>query len=222
MPSNTAKKSPNSRTATREVRRQQLIESTIDSISKRGFSGTTLATVTKGAKLSHGIINFYFKSKEVLYEETLGYLAQEHYDLWLSGMKNAGPEPEKQLAAILEADFNPAICSKKKLAVWFAFWGQAKYRPNYLILHHAYDDHRNAELRRVCAELIEDGGYNHIDPDSIARRIEAVVDGLWLNLLLYPNVQHRMQARNDCFTYLSEVFSKHFPHISANNNRAQK
>ena len=66
------------RTATREARKQQLINATIDSISKRAFSGTTLATVTKGAKLSHGIVNFHFDSKESLYVETLGFLAQEH------------------------------------------------------------------------------------------------------------------------------------------------
>ena len=46
-----AKNSGGSRAATKALRRQQLIDSTIDSIAKRGFSGTTLADVADGAAL---------------------------------------------------------------------------------------------------------------------------------------------------------------------------
>lgn len=65
------------RTASKEIRRQQLIDSTIESIATRGFSGTTIAAVSKGAKLSQGIVNFHFANKETLFLETLGYLAAE-------------------------------------------------------------------------------------------------------------------------------------------------
>jgi TetR/AcrR family transcriptional regulator, transcriptional repressor of bet genes len=198
------------RTATREARKQQLINATIDSISKRGFSGTTLATVTKGAKLSHGIVNFHFDSKESLYVETLGFLAQEHYDHWARAMKNAGPKPAAQFAAIVEVDFEKSICSQKKLAVWFAFWGQAKQRPTYLEIHNIYDDQRCAELERLCSEIVDDGGYDHIDPVETTRNLEAIIDGLWLQLLLYPKTLGRMEARNNCFNHLATIFPKHF------------
>jgi len=67
------------RTEPREVRRLQLIMAAIDSISKRGFSDTTLRHVTETAKVSHGVVNYHFESKEALYAATLGFLAQEHY-----------------------------------------------------------------------------------------------------------------------------------------------
>ena len=50
------------RTASKAVRRQQLIEATIDSIAKYGISGTTMTTVTGLAGLSVGIVNFHFFS----------------------------------------------------------------------------------------------------------------------------------------------------------------
>ncbi len=202
------------RTASREVRRRQLIEATIDSIAERGFSATTLATVTKGANLSHGIVNFHFNNKETLFVETLGFLAQEHYDHWHGAMKQAGPDPSKQLAAIIEVDFERAICSPKKLAVWFAFWGQANYRPVYLEIHDRYDKQRSAEIERLCGLIVDDGGYDGVDPVAAARSIEALIDGLWLNLLLYPKANRRVEARDDCFAYLAESFPKHFPRLS--------
>lgn len=199
------------RTASREVRRRQLIEATIDSIAERGFSATTLATVTKGAKLSHGIVNFHFNGKETLFVETLGFLAQEHYDHWHRAMEEAGSDPSRQLAAIIEVDFERVISSPKKLAVWFAFWGQANYRPAYLEIHDRHDKQRSAEIERLCSLIVEEGGYDRVDPVAAARSIEALIDGLWLNLLLYPKASRRDEARDDCFEFLARLFPKHFP-----------
>jgi len=212
MMDQTTKKNPNNRrTATREARRQQLINATIDSISKYGFSGTTLATVTKRAKLSHGTVNFHFESKEDMYEQTLGYLAQEHYQRWSEAMENAGSQPDKQLAALIEVDFEHNISSPKKLAVWFAFWGQAKHRPSYLKIHDKFDKQRDKEIDRMCAEIVEEGDYRNIDATSTSRSLVAMVDGLWLCLLLYPRSINRKQARDDCFSFLANAFPKHFP-----------
>ena len=200
----------NGRTASREARRQQLIDATIDSISKRGFSGTTLETVPRGANLSHGIVNFYFRTKEDLYLETLGHLTGEHYRRWYGAMTRAGPDPARQLGAIVDADFDRTICSRRKLAVWFAFWGQAKYRPNYLRIHSRYDDERFEEISRLCREIAADGAYGGLDPESVARCLESLVDGLWLDMLLYPREASRQRARSDCFGYLAGVFPEHF------------
>jgi AcrR family transcriptional regulator len=52
----------------KESRRTQLIEATIDSLARHGFAEFTLAQVAKSARLSQGIVNFYFRSKEALIE----------------------------------------------------------------------------------------------------------------------------------------------------------
>lgn len=203
------------RTATRSVRRQQLIDATIKSIAKHSFAGTTLDTLTREANLSHGIVNFHFKSKEALFAETLRFLAQEHYDHWHTAMTKAEPDPSKQLVAIVETDFRSNICSLNKLAVWFSFWGLAKYRPAYLEISHITDEPRSIELERLCREIVEDGGYDHIDPTSATQMIEALIDGLWLNLLLYPNTFRRTEARHNMLTYLGKLFPHHFARLPA-------
>jgi TetR/AcrR family transcriptional regulator, transcriptional repressor of bet genes len=205
------KKSNNGRTASKEVRRQQLIDATIESIATRGFSGTTIASVSRGAKLSQGIVNLHFTNKETLFVETLGYLAQEHFEYWSSAVEKAGDNTGKQLAAMIETDFAPSICTPKKVAVWFAFWGQAKQRPSYLKVHDRFDNQRDKEIKRLCAQIVEEGRYEDIDAASMARSLVALVDGLWLNFLLYPKLVSRKQARGDCFTFLADAFPDHFP-----------
>jgi len=198
------------RTAPREVRRKQLIMAAMDSISKRGFAATTLKHVTEKAKLSHGVVNYHFESKEALYDATLGFLAQEHYELWTKHQRDAGSDPANQMTAIIQADFDKKICTPQKLAVWFAFWGQAKYRPNYLKIHSKYDDERYEEIQRLCEELIKEGNYNHLDAKSLSRSIEAVIDGTWLSLMLYPSEKNRAMGLSDCCQVLASLFPKHF------------
>lgn len=204
-----AKEAPK-RTAPRDVRRKQLIMAAMDSIAKRGFADTTLRHVTEKAKLSHGVVNYHFDSKEALYDATLGYLAQEHYDLWTKALAAAGDQPAQKLTAIVEADFDKKVCTQKKLAVWFAFWGQAKYRPNYQKIHNRFDNERSVELKRICADLITDGGYRDQTPTEAAHAIEALLDGLWLSLLLYPGAETREDSRTTCMKAIARLFPQHF------------
>lgn len=199
------------RTAPREVRRLQLIMAAIDSIAKRGFSDTTLKHVTEKANLSHGVVNYHFDSKEALYDATLGHLAQEHYDLWTQHYDMAEPTAAHRLAAILSADFDKKICTHKRLAVWFAFWGQAKYRPNYLKIHNKADNERYSRIVALCAELIREGDYADLEVERTARTIESLSDGSWLCLMLYPKTADRDECREDCLHALTRFFPKHFP-----------
>mgnify|MGYP001797888135 CR=1 FL=1 len=97
------------RTQSREVRRGQLIDATISSIAEHGISGTTMTTVTGKAGLSMGIVNFHFKSKQNLFEETLVHLAKEHRDHWRAAYDNAALSPEAKLLAIVDAHFDQQI-----------------------------------------------------------------------------------------------------------------
>ncbi len=198
------------RTASREVRRRQLIDATIESIAKHGLSETTMATVTKTANLSQGIVNFYFQSKELLLIETIGFLAEEHDAQWRMTFENSGSSATEKLSALVESDFHPSVCNRKKLTVWFAFYGEQKYRTAYRERCAEIDSDRLAETERMCRMIIDEGHYDHVDPHMFAQSLEAFIDGLWLNILLYPKSFSRKRAKEECFAYLAATFPKHF------------
>lgn len=202
--------------AIRERRRQQLIESTMASIAKRGFAETTMADVAKGAKLSHGIVNFHFKSKDQLLIETLRHLTEEYRGVWTRAVAKAGPGAADKLLALYLADFDPAVCTHKKLAVWHAFYGESKSRPTYLDICSTSDQERIDAGIELVREVIEEGDYDNLSPDLTARGFDALTEGLWQELLLSTDKFDREGARETVRTFLACVFPKHFPMTERN------
>jgi AcrR family transcriptional regulator len=197
------------RKASKETRRQQLIEATIDSLAKRGYSETTMADVADGAGLSRGIVNFHFESKEKLLVATLQYMADEYSSHWRAALQKAGDDPAKQLGTLVSADFDRSICNKRKLAAWCAFWGEAKSRPTYQALCGARDEAYQNVFIDLCRRLKKDGGYD-FEPVSTALGLSAMLEGLWLRLMMGTEDVTRETAHHAATEFLASVFPKHF------------
>ncbi|KJS43930.1 MAG: transcriptional regulator [Roseovarius sp. BRH_c41] len=198
------------RTEPKQVRRRQLIEATIDSIAKYGIAGTTMSTVTDIAGLSIGLVNFHFQSKQNLLEETLKFLAREHHDHWRRAYEDAGLSARDKLLAIVDSHFHSKICTRRKLAVWYAFFGEAGRRTVYRALVDAIDDERFALSLGLCQQITDEGGYPRHPVTTIARTLEGLYDGLWLNILMYPETFDRDAARANVHAYLALAFPRHF------------
>lgn len=201
---------PSPRIASREIRRRQLIDATIASIAELGLTETTLATVSGRAGLSHGTINFHFKSKDLLLAETLRFLAEEHRACWRAALASAGPEPEAQLAAMVEVDFDPAICNPMRLSVWLAFWGEFNTRPLYREVCSETDAERLGEFESLCQRIAGEGANCRANPAAIARSLQALIDGMWVNMLCQPEGYDNACALGMCLSYLEGCFPGRF------------
>lgn len=197
------------RKASKEVRRQQLIDATIDSLARRGYSETTLADVADGAGLSRGIVNFHFESKEKLLVATLQYMAEEYANHWRAALEKAGADPARQLRALCAADFDRVVCNRRKLAAWCAFWGEAKSRPTYQALCGARDQAYQDTLVGICTRLRKEGGYT-LDPAATALALNAMLEGLWLRLMLGAEDVSRETAFAAVMDLLASIFPRHF------------
>ena len=107
----------NIRTENKKTSNLKLINSAIKSISERGLNDTTMSNVSRGAGLSQGIVNFHFKSKELLLIETLKYISNEYLEAFQKRLKKAGSDPRKKILAIIDNDFDKKICNPEKIAV---------------------------------------------------------------------------------------------------------
>ncbi len=197
------------RKLSRDARRLQLIEATIDTIAARGYSRTTLTDVARHAGLSHGLVNFHFETKEKLLTETLKYLAEEYRQNWTAALTAAGSSPEEELDAILRSDFNPSICTKARLSAWCAFWGEAQCRPMYQELCGSNDGDYNRTLEDICDRLVAKSSRPG-DPVRIARVIRITTEGVWLDMMTMTDPYGPQEGMRTTFTCAAAFFPEYF------------
>lgn len=161
-----------------DIRRQQLIEATIDTLADAGFSATTLAEIGGRAKLSPGLIAHYFDDKDGLLEATLRTLAKR-----LSGAVSArlrsAKGPRERVQAIIDTTLAPEEFEPRTCSVWLAFWGQVIHSERLRRVQRIYQGRMLSNLRHALRQLAPEG-----EAERIALGLAAMIDGLWLRATL--------------------------------------
>lgn len=195
------------RFAPKEVRKQQLIEATLEVISEKGLSGTTTSQVTGRAGLSAGIISLHFETKDNLLKATLGHLASELAERWQDVNADETLTSAQKLWGIMSASFAPEICTDAKVRVWFAYFGEAQYRGIYREIVEAFDTERGEALSALLVEL----GQSPDEAASTVQIIESAADGLWLSMMLYPDWADIKISKTRLWTLLNKYLPDQFP-----------
>lgn len=193
----------------KEATRVQLIEATIEAIAEGGLADLTLARITERANVSRGLVNFHFETKEQLLLATLQMLLDEYRSSWKAAIANAGPDAADQLLALVRNDFRPEICNRPKAAVWFAFRGETKARPTYLEVCTRADYEYDEAINRLTAELAATGGRD-IDPKLVAAGLQSMVEGFWIDCLMYPESFSAEKSLAAVLQYLTVALPRHF------------
>ena len=188
-----------------EFRKHQLIEATMDCIDKLGLSQTTLARIAERAGISQGNVVFHFHSKEALLDETLRHLDNEYKSNWQKALATSPTDPYAQLRALIESSFTAKICNRRKISVWFAFWGESRSRPKYMRVCGANDKAFSDQLLKLC-EAIEEKSEARLSASTAALSIEGMINGLWQSFLLGPPGFKRDQAIRAVFELLDSIY----------------
>jgi len=194
------------RKLSREARREQLIEATIEVLAIKGYARVTMSDVANQAGLSHGLVNFHFQSKDLLLAETLTYLADEYVQNWQTALAAAPHEPAAQLDALIRADFRPELCTPQRLAAWCAFWGEAQSRPLYQEKCGSNNAEYVTKLENLCAALLGPTG----NAERVARAIRVASEGLWMDLVTQAEPYSVDEALETLLAVAAAFFPKAF------------
>ena len=202
----------NLRVANKQSSNLKLISSAIKSISEKGIKETTMSDVSQGAGLSQGIVNFHFKSKELLLIETLKFISNEYLQSFQNCLKKSGLDPCKQIIAIINNDFSKKICSRDKITLWFTFFSEVKFKPAYHQICKQRDLYYQKMTENIFRELIK-LEKSKISLTNVSNGLQALVMGLWLDQLVDPDTFKRKKAKEICFNFIKSNFPKQFKNI---------
>jgi len=192
--------------AKRDRRRQQLIDATIAVVAEHGYSETTVSRVAKEAGLSLGLMHFYFDSKDDLFEETLRYLSDEYDQIWQMAVQHYDGSAPRRLVGMIYAFFDKQVFSHQRLAVWFAFWADAKLRDRFRASVISVERRYSREITRTVREIAAQEGIDTPQANLVGTSLIAMIDGFWLQYMIDPQSSTRNRAISSCLGFLRLMF----------------
>jgi TetR/AcrR family transcriptional repressor of bet genes len=191
--------------------RQRLIDACISALHIYGPSRTTVEKVVAIAKMSPGIVRFYFASKAAMLIASLQFLASEFEEQLLVPVARLKSRPVAALELMVELYLDPDIASPRKVSVWYAFWGEASSRQEYYDICGQKDESFARLVRQLIEALIEETSQPQLDPDGIALGLIGVLEILWQDFAFRSEQDiDRVAAKQRCMAYLRSIFPGQF------------
>ncbi|KZW99260.1 transcriptional regulator BetI [Pseudoalteromonas luteoviolacea] len=160
------------------IRRQQLIEATLESVAELGLHATTINSISNRAGLSSGIISHYFGGKQGLIEATVRYLLTNLKTSLLSKVE-PNCNAYERLMFIVEANFSMLQQQSKTTKTWLSFWAQSMHDEQLHRLQAINSKRLYSNLAYSFIYFFEKG-----DAQQAAKLTAAMIDGLWLRAVL--------------------------------------
>lgn len=165
---------PVTRTSIELIRRRDLIEAAYQTFLEHGFNGMTMARIGERAGMSHGIVNYYFKSKDELVSAVVrkaNFLIMQDTARRL----RAATSPRERVSAIIAGNFPDHLFTRDIARAWVSYYA-------------ALGQHRELDRMQMVVDVRLSRNLMHalkqiVDPERakrVADYIAVLIDGYWL------------------------------------------
>ena len=161
-----------------DVRRQQLIETTIAVLAEAGAAGATLGRIGAKAGVSAALVAHYFGDKDTLLDLAFRALAGR-VRVGVARRLAHARGPRARVQAVIDACLSPQEFEPQVAAAWLAFWGQVLHAPRLRRVQAAYQARLVSNLRHPLRKMM--AGEAAV---RLAGMLASVIDGVWLRTAL--------------------------------------
>ena len=163
--------------------RERILEAAAERIASDGIDDVRIARIAMAAGVSSSLVHYHFATREALLAEALEY-SYEQVGLARTDHRSRRPRTRSELALMVEQCLPSTPELERDWVLWVELWLRA-------VRHH--------ELRPVAEELyarmrdwfvtairagVDDGEFARCDPEEVADRALALIDGFGIRTLL--------------------------------------
>nr|WP_314492357.1 transcriptional regulator BetI [uncultured Pseudomonas sp.] len=189
------------------IRRQQLIDATLQAVDQVGLGDASIALIARLAGVSNGIISHYFRDKNGLIAATMRHIMNMLNDGVIARRQAlTDTSPRAQLQVIIEGNFDASQVTGPAMKTWLAFWASSMHQPSLHRLQRI-NDHRL--YSNLCYQFRR--ALPADQARSAARGLAALIDGLWLRGALSGDAFDTDQAVRIAYEYMDLQLAKQRP-----------
>jgi AcrR family transcriptional regulator len=173
-----------------EVRLDSLLRTACDVILERGLANTRTADVAQAAGVSQALVFYHFTTKERMLAQAFAYAAEQDLAR-LDAVVGSAAAPLEKLRRILKL-YAPTGRSKA-WAMWIDGWAESLRVPELEKVTRRLDLRWKEATAEVISAGVTDGTFKCDDPSGAAWRINALIDGLAVQIAVHQRVISRRQ-----------------------------
>lgn len=193
---------PKYRRYSSDERSAMLIEAGIACLARGGILGFTIDNICREADASRGLITHHFKSKD-------GLLAAIYVTMYNRSLSVFTEDPDRVpfIEDVIEAEFHPDVFNRQNITIWLALWGEIVTNPVLGAEHRRqYKEYRDGvadALRQTAAAR-----NRTVDADNLAVMIISLIDGLWIETCIAPDLMSTASAKAACYEVLEPFLGR--------------
>ncbi|HCT81007.1 MAG TPA: TetR family transcriptional regulator, partial [Micromonosporaceae bacterium] len=174
-----------------QMRLDDLLRTAIEVILERGFANTRTADVAKAAGVSQALVFYHFSTKDALLTQAFTYAAEQDLAR-LQAVMDARATPAEKLKRLVKL-LAPQGRSNSWL-MWIDGWSESLRNPELESVSRRMDLRWKEALIEVINAGVADGSFKCDDPIGAAWRLNSLIDGLAVQLMVHDKVISRRQA----------------------------
>jgi len=193
------------------LRREQIVRATIRCLARDGYSGLTLKKVAREARVSQGILHYYFADKRAILVAALAAVTADLDRRVAAAQARGGRDPRRRLAALFAACLGLAAREREFWIVFVEFWGETMHDRRLREINAALYARMRRQLGAPIAQGIRAGTFRRVDVAEAAAVVLALVDGVSLQLTFDPKAFGVATAVRFCEDALTRYLEKEAP-----------
>jgi AcrR family transcriptional regulator len=190
------------------LRRAEIVRATIRCLARDGYSGLTMKNVAREAKVSQGILHYYFADKRAILVAALETVTADLDRRVAAAQARGARDARARLLALVSACMRLAVEDRAFWVVFVEFWGEMMHDQEMSRINAALYERLRRTLGATVALGTREGVFRRVDPVEAGAVILALVDGLSLQRTFDSRAFTLERAARACEDAVSRYLAK--------------
>jgi AcrR family transcriptional regulator len=160
-----------------DVRRPQILRTTVELIRERGLWEVRLADVAEGAGISATSVVYYFGTKDQLFAEAIHVADERFYEPLVDEFERHRAAAERLVVLLRHS-------AASDWPLWIDLWVYSRHHPETAAAQRHFHERWRMTIEEIVRHGCETGEWSVSDPAAVALRLSALTDGLAVHMVL--------------------------------------
>ena len=165
--------------------RERILAAAVGQIAREGIDGVRIARIAMEARVSTALVHYHFETREALLAEALEYSYAQAGEVRIGGEDELpGGSHAERLQSMIDGCLPTTAALTEDWVLWVELWLRAVRVPELRPVAEELYARLHAWFRNEIDAGVKDGEFARCDPDEVADRTMALIDGYGIRTLI--------------------------------------